>query len=98
MARHDVYRLADGGLVLDCQSSLLDDIGTRFVVPLVADNHTPPHNSKLNPTFHIDGEKVTMVTQFATSIRNRELRRRVATLAEQRDDIVAAIDTLIGAR
>ena len=97
MAQLDVYRLADGGLVLDCQNSSLDDIGTRFVVPLVPAEFAPPHNAKLNPSFDVDGEQVTMVTQFATSIRVKELRRVVANLTGKRDDIVAAIDTLIAA-
>jgi toxin CcdB len=98
MAQLDVWQLADGGLVLDCQHGRFDDIGTRFVVPLIPAPHAPPHNQRLNPIFSIDGEALTMVTQFATSIRTVELRRRVATLRERRDDVIAAIDTLIGAR
>lgn len=96
MAQLDVFRLADGGLVLDCQSTRFNDIGTRFVVPLVHGDYAPPHNARLNPTLDVDGERVTMVTQFATSIRTQELRRRVGNLTDHRDEIVAALDTLIG--
>ena len=95
MAQLDVYRLADGGLVLDCQNARFDDIGTRFVVPLVPGEFAPPHKAGLNPIFDIDGERVTMITQFATSIRTQELRRHVGTLANHRDAVVAALDTLI---
>lgn len=38
-----------------------------------------------------------MVILFATSIRTGELRRRVNSLKDQRDRIMAAVDTLIGA-
>lgn len=97
MAALNVYRLADDGLVLDCQNSRFDDIGTRFVVPLMPADYAPPYNATLNPVFDVDGERVTMVTQLATSIRARELRRRVASLRDERDRIIAAIDVLIGA-
>lgn len=97
MARLDVYRLADGALVLDCQNNRFDNIGTRFVIPLVPPDYSAPHNSKLNPIFDVDGERVSLVTQFATSVRSKELRLRVASLESERDAVVAAIDTLIGA-
>lgn len=96
MARFDVYSLADGGLVLDCQSDQLAEIGTRFVVPLVPGEHAPPRNQRLNPRFRIGSEDVTMVTQFATSIRTRELRTRIGSLADQHEQIIRAIDVLIG--
>jgi toxin CcdB len=97
MAQFDVFRLADGGLVLDCQSSELDEIGTRFVVPLIPPAESAPHNAYLNPSFEVDDEQVSMVTQFAMAIRTRELRRRVGSLASHRDQIVCAIERLIGA-
>lgn len=97
MAQFDVYRLVDGGLVLDCQNDLFDEIGTRFVVPLVPPAESAPSNAYLNPTFRLDGEELSMVTQFATAVRTRELRTRVGSLAAQRDQIVRAIDVLVGA-
>lgn len=97
MAQLDVWSLADGGLVLDCQHGRFDDIGTRFVIPLIPADHAPPHNARLNPIVEVDGERLTVVTQFATSLRTAELKRRVGSLRARRDDLVAAIDTLIGA-
>lgn len=96
MARFDVYRLADGGLVLDCQNNRFGNIGTRFAIPLMPADYAPPHNSGLNPAFEVDGEHVTMVTQFATTIRAKELQRRVGSLQGESDRIIAAIDVLIG--
>ena len=97
MAQFDVYSLSDGGLVLDCQSDLLDEIGTRFVIPLTPSADTLPRNVYLNPTFEFDGEPVSMATQLATAVRTSELRRHLGSLAAERDQIVRAIDRLIGA-
>ena len=96
MARFDVYRLRDGGLALDCQANFLDDIGTRFVVPLMPPGDGPPTNARLNPGFDIDGEAVVMVPQFATAVRTRDLAERVGSLDHDHIRIVAAIDVLIG--
>lgn len=97
MARFDVYHLADGGIGIDCQNDMLDDIGTRFVVPLAPRGEGPPPNSRLNPVFDINGEPMIMVTQFATAIRTNELRGRIMSLAEHDYRITGAIDVLIGA-
>lgn len=96
MARFDVYRLADGALVLDCQNDRFDDIGTRFCIPLVPSDYAPPHNAKLNPVFRAAGEEVQLITQFATSVRTSELRQQVDNLERERDSIIAAMDVLIG--
>lgn len=96
MARFDVYHLADGGTVLDCQSDLLEDIGTRFVVPLVPARQAPPHNPHLNPSFRVNDEELQMVTQFATTIRTKELRARIGSLASEHERIIRAVDVLLG--
>ena len=97
MARFDVYRLADGALVLDCQNDRFDEIGTRFCIPLMPGDYAPPHNVKLNPIFRTAGEEVQLITQFSTSLRTSELRQQVDNLKHERDRIIAAIDVLIGA-
>ena len=97
MAQFDVYRLTDGQMVLDCQNDLLDDIGTRFVLPLMPDGAAPAPNRHLNPSMAINGEPMHLVPQFAVAIRTSELRQYVGSLAKHRDAIVRAIDTLIGA-
>ena len=96
MAQYDVFRLADGGLVVDCQNDRLEEIGTRFVLPLMPAEYAPPPQSWLNPSMMVDDEEVLLVPQFAMSIRTGELRRRVGTLAPQRDQIVRAMDRLTG--
>lgn len=97
MAQFDVHRLADGGLVVDCQHCRFSDIGTRFVVPLMPADYAPPQNERLNPLVTVHGETLHFVAQLAQAIRTRELKGRVASIAEQRDNIVRAFDTLLGA-
>lgn len=96
MARFDVYRLRDGGLVLDCQSNLLEDIGTRFVVPLMPLGEGPPMNSRLNPRFEVGDEAVVLVPQLATAVRSVELKARIGSLEHEHYRIIGAIDVLIG--
>ena len=96
MARFDVYRLRDGGLAIDCQAAFLEDIGTRFVVPLMPPGEGPPPNPRLNPRFEVDGEPVVMVPQFATAVRTRELVGRITSLDHEHIRVVGAIDVLIG--
>ncbi len=96
MARFDVYHATGGGLVVDCQANDFEDIGTRFVVPLVPPGETPPVNRRLNPTLNVNGEALVMLTQFATAVRTVELKPRVCSLASEHITIVSAIDTLLG--
>ncbi|WP_294287161.1 CcdB family protein [uncultured Sphingomonas sp.] len=96
MARFDVYQLADGALVVDCQAEFLDDIGTRFCVPLIPLGEGPPPNARINPEFDVAGERVVLITQLAAAIRTSELRRRVGTLDREHLRVTGAIDILIG--
>lgn len=96
MARFDVYRLRNGSLVLDCQADFLNDIGTRFVVPLLPRGEGPAPNARINPEFEVDGESVVMVTQLAATLRTSELRSRITSLAEEDTRVTGAIDVLIG--
>jgi len=96
MAQFDVFRLADGSLVLDCQSDMIDAYETRFVVPLIEMEPDMVTMTRLHPHFTISGEKVVMITQFATAVQARELVTRIGSLAHERLRITSAIDVLIG--
>lgn len=96
MAQFDVYRLAKNpGLVLDCQSNLLDHIDSRFVVPLVRRNKAPPPTRRLNPVFEIQGAEYVMLTQSAAAVHRRDLGSMVLSLAECDREIMKAIDVLL---
>ena len=94
MAQFDVHRLAEG-LVIDCQSGLLNQIDSRFVVPLAPQEFAAIAARRLNPSFVIDGQTYVMVTQQAASIPRSELGPAVASLTGRSFEITDAIDVLL---
>jgi toxin CcdB len=94
VAQFDVHRFVSG-LVIDCQSDLLSEIDSRFVVPLVPRTDAPKIAQRLNPAFEVNGEHYVMLTQGAAAIRRQELGPIVASLAEHSFEITGAIDVLI---
>jgi toxin CcdB len=96
MPRFDVYRSAYGAdLLLDCQSDLLRDLNTRFVVPLRLLADAPPPARRLNPVFEIEGRSYVMLTQFAAAIPQRDCGPVVASLAPSDIAVTNALDMLI---
>ena len=94
MAQFDVHRLADG-LVVDCQSDLLLQIDSRFVVPLVPRSEALKVAAGLNPIFAIDDQDYVMLTQAAAAVRRRELGAIVASLREHASEVTRALDILV---
>ena len=82
-------------LVVDCQSNLLDQIDSRFVVPLVPRTEAPQIAQRLNPVFEIAGAEHVLLTQAAAAVRRRELGAVVASLSERSFEITGALDVLI---
>ena len=97
MARFDVHPMPGGGsgYVLDVQADLLSELATRVVVPLLPEDAAPKPLSDLNPAFEIDGTRHVMVAQAIASIPGYELKRRVGSLAAERDSITRALDVLL---
>jgi len=95
MSQFDVYALADGALVIDCQTDHFSDIRTRLVVPLVHVREAPQQQPRLNPILRVNGEDLLLLTQFATAIPAAELRRPLGSLAGDRLKIIAAFDMLL---
>lgn len=96
MAQHDVFRTSRGDYLLDCQSNLLDEFNTRFVVPLIDPEQAPKMARRLNPSFDVAGKTLVMYTQFASSVAADELKEFVTSLEHHHFEIVTALDTLIG--
>ena len=95
MARFDVFVNESGaGYLLDVQSDLLSGLNTRVVVPLLPKSSAPSPAQRLNPVFIIDKEELVMATQYLAAIPDSELRSGVGSLAEQQDEISAALDML----
>jgi len=98
MAQFEVYRnpnpdsRKDVPYLLDVQSDLLSGLDTRIVVPLITEKIFGPPARQLNPVFVIEETRVVMSTCELAGVRRQEIGRRVASLAGQHDEIVAALD------
>ncbi len=83
-------------LLLDIQSDLVADLGTRVVVPLCpASAMKGKIIDTLMPVFEIGGKQYVMLTPQLAGIDKKQMGAKVADLAHQRDAIVAALDLLI---
>jgi toxin CcdB len=94
MARFDVYKGASGkGLLLDCQSDLLDHFESRVVVPLLPAMDIPKA-ARLNPVFNIANETYVMSTQLIFAIPTHALGMPITSLSNEYDAITGAVDML----
>ena len=100
MARFDVYAnpdLADRSTVpfmLDVQSSYLEGLDSRVVVPLFVSSRFSARVRNLNPEFNVGGKSLVMDTASIGAIPTGDLRRPVANLADRQLEIQDALDTL----
>jgi toxin CcdB len=82
------------GYVVDVQADLLDSLDTRVVIPLLSRQQVEIMR-ELTPVIEINGEPYVLLTQELTAIPRRELRTKVGTLNEYRDEIRRALDILL---
>jgi toxin CcdB len=95
MARFDIFENKGGaGYLLDVQSDLLSGLNTRVVVPLLPKSSAPTPAQRLNPELSLEGQELVMATQYMAAVPEHELGSRVGSLAEQQDEISAALDML----
>ena len=102
MAQYTVYRnknpksKAQIPFLLDVQSNLLSELGTRVVIPLFQKKSLKIKPlTKLTPEFQIDGKKLILMTPQLAGISIKELGEPVGDLTQHRIDIIAALDLLI---
>lgn len=82
--------------LLDVQSDLLEDLGTRVVVPLCAAAGMKGKLIKtLTPVFEIEHEQYAMLTPQLAGISKQHMGAKIADLSPRRDEIIAALDLLI---
>lgn len=80
--------------VICLQSGLLADESDQVVAPLAPRRNLPGTRSRLFPAVRIDDEEyVVLVTRLFT-LPARELPRRTANLARQREILLGAVDLL----
>jgi toxin CcdB len=105
MARFDLYGNPDdetrrlAPYLLDVQSTHVGILPTRFVIPLrpVRDLGFSGKPSDLLPVFEIDGENYFLDTPALGAVPLNVLGRRIVSLADRRDAILAALDRIFGA-
>ena len=73
---------------------MFDALATRLVVPLYSLRASDKPILRLNPVVEIDGANYYLAVQEMTAVRSKALGKKVASLAEYRDQIIAAIDFL----
>ena len=82
--------------LLDVQSNLIEDLGTRVVVPLYPVSAMKGKIVRnLMPILEIDGKQFVMMTPQMAGIPKRALGASVADLSIKRSEIISAIDFLV---
>jgi toxin CcdB len=82
--------------VVDVQSSFIDQLPSRLVMPLSRLNTSltrPPAN--LCPVIEVDGETLVLMPHLAAPVAKQQLRRPVGSLADRAHEISAALDAVI---
>lgn len=81
--------------VVILQSDLLSDLATRLAAPLMAPDRFRPI-PQLNPVFAVADGRWMMATQMMAAVPLAELSSEVvASLTQERDAIVRAVDVLL---
>jgi toxin CcdB len=98
MGRLDVYPMPGregSGYVVDVQATILNDLESRVVIPLIplAGLRTPIKD--LNPVFEIAGEPHVMLTQAVGIVPARHLKTPRLSLDAHHDAITRALDILL---
>lgn len=95
MAQYDVYRLADGRLVVDMQASSLSALPTRMAAPLMPIDKGPTPLAHLEPVLVVDGVACALhVGEMAAIPRSILCGPPVTTLTGDAYRITKAIDFL----
>jgi toxin CcdB len=96
MPRFEVFAgLGEGeGLVVDVQASLLSDLATRVVIPLLPVDSVRVIRD-LNPVVQLNGRTCVVLTQEIAAVPRTILKRKIGDLGAYREDIVRALDILL---
>jgi toxin CcdB len=93
MAQHQVYRLANGDLVLDLQSDVVRT-NSRIVARLVPEAEFGSVRLSVAPVFEIGGDRMVLMAPQMAAIPAFSLSDRVYDLSAHRYDILRAIDLI----
>jgi hypothetical protein len=79
-------------LVVVLQSPFSELAGTRIVAPAVRYLPSSRTVGVLTPRFIVDGQEYTLQIFQLTSVKVTSLKRKVANIADRRDEITRALD------
>lgn len=82
-------------LLLNVQSDLISETGTRVVVPLVPANRGMPSMPLLAPTLSIKGKPHVLATPLLAGVELEDLGALEDDLSDARAEIMAALDLLV---
>lgn len=82
-------------LLLDVQSDIMPDLGTRVVVPLRPAGSKARLIDTLMPVVSVDGKPYALITPQLAGIPRAQLGVKVADLPQYREAIIAALDLLV---
>ncbi|WP_179380943.1 CcdB family protein [Jannaschia marina] len=92
---HIHRNLVSGGLILVIQSDLLDEIGSRLVVPVYKRSIAPNAAKLLSPVVMRGDEVFVAFPLHAAAIRTSEIGPFVASAEDARDDVTRALDLIL---
>jgi toxin CcdB len=83
--------------LLDVQTDLLDDLGTRVVIPLTPATVATRRSAlqTLTPVCSVEGKPHLLLTPQLAGISINELGPPIGDLAHDRQTIIAALDLLL---
>ena len=93
VANPDLTDVADRPFVVVLQSDLISDLTSTVVAPLVPRARMTGAR-RLNPVVNVEGQEYWLAMHELFAMDRRMLRRPVASIVEQRDAVIAALDLL----
>lgn len=98
MTQFDVYRYKIRGMgfafVVDVQNKMLENLVSQVVIPLYEFKQSDQPMLRINPIVQFSGGRYYLATEEIAAVSAKALTKPVASLAEHRDEIIAAIDFL----
>jgi len=100
MAQFDVYRNPNQAgrrvipFLMDVQHGILSGLTTRVVAPLAVSEQLGHSAQRLNPYLRVEDIDLVMMTEHIAAVPRPALGAAVASLAQHRDQIIAALDFL----
>jgi toxin CcdB len=91
VANPDPVEAAHRPYLVVLQSDVVSGLATTVVAPLVP-REQMQGAQRLNPVLPVAGQEFWLATHELFAVDQRILGRRVATLADRRDEIIAALD------